>query len=368
MTDTQSRWPLDDVFVLDSTVHGYNNLPENIMPGRFHETVGVQLANTLWMGHSRLVPPNEPQWALPFDRFQRACDPDLLGRALFAESQTDMCIYHGVSLWGIFRDGGSPLSVGRAMRERWPNRVAMYGPVSPWQPDAVDVIDRLVDEDKVIGIKMYPMDLIDGQIHSYRLDDPKVAFPIIEHARKRGIKIIATHKAVPQGQVPSEPFQLTDVAGAASAFPDMTFEIVHGGMAYIEETAWQLQRFPNVTVNLEATSAYLLLRAPRRFAEALGEMLAVGGADRIFWSTGCIAHHPRPFIEMFWNFQIPEDMREGYGYPELTDDIRRGILGLNHARVLGLDVPALRKSHREDEFGRLKELAPPWTGGTRESI
>jgi uncharacterized protein len=56
-----------------------------------------------------------------------ACDPDLLGRALFAESQTDMCIYHGVSLWGIFRDGGSPLSVGRAMRERWPNCVAMYG-------------------------------------------------------------------------------------------------------------------------------------------------------------------------------------------------------------------------------------------------
>jgi predicted TIM-barrel fold metal-dependent hydrolase len=365
MTDTQKRWDLDDVFVLDSTVHGYNTLPDNIMPGIYKERVGVQLSNTLWEGHRRLVPANEPRWALSYDRFQHGADPDLLGRALFAESQTDVCIYHGVSLWGIYRDGGSPLHVGRAMRERWPDRVALYGPVSPWQPDAIDVIDRLVEEDKVVGIKLYPMDLIDGEIHGYRLDDPEVAYPIIEHARKRGVRIIATHKAIPQGQVPSEPFQICDVAGAASAFPDMTFEIVHGGMAYVEETAWQIQRFPNVVVNLEATSAYLLLRAPRRFAEVLGSLLAWNGGDRIFWSTGCIAHHPRPFIEMFWDFQIPDDMREGYGYPQLTDDIKRGILGLNHARILGWDVPALRARLRNDEFGRLPEMAPPWSGGAK---
>jgi hypothetical protein len=58
-------------------------------------------------------------------------------------------------------------------------------------------------------------------------------------------------------------------------------------------------------------------------------------------------------------------MREGYGYPELTEDIKRGILGLNHARLLGWDVPALRERLRQDEFGRLKEMAPPWSGGAR---
>jgi uncharacterized protein len=59
-------------------------------------------------------------------------------------------------------------------------------------------------------------------------------------------------------------------------------------------------------------------------------------------------------------------MREGYGYPELTDEIKRGILGLNHARVLGWHVPALRRRLREDEFGRLRELASPWSGGARQ--
>jgi hypothetical protein len=28
--------------------------------------------------------------------------------------------------------------------------------------------------------------------------------------------------------------------------------------------------------------------------------------------------HPQPFLEMFWRFEIPKQMREEYGYPELT--------------------------------------------------
>jgi predicted TIM-barrel fold metal-dependent hydrolase len=357
----QNRWPLDDVFVIDSTIHGYNVRPENFVPGPYKERVAEQLSNTLWQGHSKLLPGNEPKWSLDFESFQYGDDAELLGHALFAESQTDFAIYHGTPLYGIYKDGGSPIAVGREMKKRWPSRMALYGPVSPWQPDALEVIDRLVEEDKVVGIKMYPMDIIDGEVKSYRLDDPEVAFPLIEHARKRGIRIIATHKAIPQGQVPSEPFAPFDVAGAATVFGDMMFEVVHGGIAFLEETAWQIQRFPNVTVNLEGSSAYLLQRAPRRFAELIGSLLMWGGEDRIFWSTGCVAHHPRPFIELFWKFKIPESMMEDFGYPQLTEEIKRKILGLNHARFLGMDIAALRREHRKDEFGKLTQMAEPWS-------
>ena len=360
-----NRWHLDDVFIVDSTVHGYNTLPENHVEGRFKERVALQLSETLYQGHSKLIPDGDSKWALSREAFRHAADPELIGHALFAESQTDMCIYHGTPLYGIYRDGGSPLHVGKAMRERWLDRVALYGPISPWQPDALDEIDRMVEEDKIVGIKMYPMDLVDGEVKSYRLDDPEIAFPLIERAQKRGIKIIATHKAIPQGQVPSEPFAPHDVAGAAMAFPDMIFEVVHGGIAYLEETGWQMQRFPNVIVNLEGSSAYLLQRSPRRFAELLGTLLMWGGEDRIVWSTGCVAHHPRPFIELFWKFAIPEDMTTDYGYPQLTEQAKRKILGLNHARLLNWDVAALRESHRNDEFGRLTKMAEPW-GRARE--
>jgi len=45
---------------------------------------------------------------------------------------------------------------------------------------------------------------------------------------------------------------------------------------------------------------------------------------------------PQWQIDAFWRFQIPEEMRKQYGYPELTHDAKRKILGLNSARLYGI--------------------------------
>jgi hypothetical protein len=65
---------------------------------------------------------------------------------------------------------------------------------------------------------------------------------------------------------------------------------------------------------------------------------------------------------MFWNFEIPADLQEQYGYPALTREIKQNILGRNHARVLGWDVAALQTKLADDEFGLRKQLAEPWSG------
>jgi predicted TIM-barrel fold metal-dependent hydrolase len=208
------------------------------------------------------------------------------------------------------------------------------------------------------------MDLIDGEVHSFRMDDPEVAFPIFERAQKKGLRSVAIHKAVPFGPVPIEPFLPTDVQGAAAAFPNLTFEVVHGGFAFLEETALLVARFPNVAINLEGASAYLA-NAPRKFAEILGTFMFWGAADRIIWATGSIALHPRPFVEAFWNFEMPEDLMRDYGFPPLTPDIKRAILGGNVARILGLDIEAMRKAAAGDEFATRSELAEPWSARPR---
>jgi hypothetical protein len=38
------------------------------------------------------------------------------------------------------------------------------------------------------------------------------------------------------------------------------------------------------------------------------------------------------------DFQIPQDLCEGYGYPQLTDQAKRKILGENLLRLHGMDV------------------------------
>jgi hypothetical protein len=48
-------------------------------------------------------------------------------------------------------------------------------------------------------------------------------------------------------------------------------------------------------------------------------------------------------------------MRQKYGYPELTDDIKNQILGLNAAKLFGIDVKAMRKAIKSDKLSQLGE-------------
>jgi predicted TIM-barrel fold metal-dependent hydrolase len=344
---------LDDTFVIDAVTHGYHFAPEN---SRDPETTQVFVNQLYALGYS-FVPEG---WLLDYERWMRAHDPDLVASCLFAESRTDACIYHEVPIFGLFKDGGSPLWVGERMRERWPGRVVLYGGVSPWQDGALERIDQLVEEHGVKGLKLYPLDIVSGELQTLDMGDPELTFPIFERARKLGIRTVAVHKALPLGPVPLAPFEVTDVEEAAAAFPDLNFEIVHGGLAFVEETALQVARFPNVVVNLEGTSL-LLAKAPRRFCEVVGSFLTYGAGDRIVWATGAMAVHPRPFLDAFWELEMPRDLVEQYGMPELTAEVKRAILGENAARLVGLDIDEMRREAAGDEFSEREELAPAWS-------
>lgn len=350
---------LEDTLIVDSVVHGYNLSQENVLDGGAYSMAS---SGMLYGLHQNFSPRGEQHWILDQYNFFHGANPELLAHALFGESQTDLCIYHEVPMFGMFKDGGSPLWVGKAMQQRYPGRVLLYGAVSPFEPDPVGKIDWLVEEYGVVGIKLYPMDIVEGRVRGYRADDHQLIFPILERIRQRGLKSVAIHKAVPIGPVPMEPFKVNDIDEAATSFPDLNFEIVHGGFAFLEETAFQLARFPNVSINLEGTSAYLS-NMPRKFAEILGTFLAWGGPQRIIWATGCIALHPRPLIEAFWKLEMPEDLVRDYGFPELTPEIKKAILGGNIARILGLDLEQMHREHANDIFATntKKKLAEPWS-------
>jgi len=347
----------DDVFVLDAISHAYSFSPENRVGGSYPDNI----AEGVYQMHVLFTPPDRPDLVLDRQTFNtRICDAEVEGRSMFAESHTDACIYHELPLFGYFRDGGSPLSVGVEMRERWPSRVFLYGGISPHQPGALERVEELVDEYKVSGIKLYPHDLVAGELRSFRMDDADLLFPIFERAQKLGLRTVAIHKAIVMGQVPIEPYFPFEVGEAAKAFPDLTFEIVHGGWAFLEETVFLIQWYPNISVSLEGTSA-LLLKAPRKFAEIIGTIMAAGGAQRINWGIGGAVLHSRIFEEAFWNFEFPPDLVEDYGMPPLTEDVKRGILGLNAARQLGVEVEDLKKHFGGDEFSKPRELAAPWS-------
>lgn len=348
---------LNDVFVLDAIAHAYNFRESN----RIGQPYADGIATGVYQMHTQYAPPGRPDLVLDQRTFDNdICDPDLTGDVIFGESHTDATIYHELPLYGYFKDGGSPLWVGEKMRERWPGRVFLYGGVSPHQPNALDRVDELVEKHKVSGIKLYPHDMISGELRSYTIDDEKLLYPIFEKVRKHGLRTVAIHKAIVMGPVPIEPYFPFEVGAAARAFPDLNFEIVHGGWAFMEETVAQMQWHPNITVSTEGTTA-LLARSPRKFLEIIGTLMMNGFGDRILWAMGGLVGHSRWYEEAFWKIEMPRDLVEGYGFPELTEEAKRNILGLNAARLLGLSDNQINKTMSSGEYAKPRRLMEPYS-------
>jgi uncharacterized protein len=343
---------IDGVFVVDATVHGWSVLPENrVAPW----VEGIIKLMYFW-ATEQLHPRGESAYHLTYTQFQHMAEhhPRLLESVLFAESDIDVALYQGVPLYAMFRDGSSPISIAEKIRERLPHRMFIYGDVAPLRPGALDRVNDLVEHHDVIGLKLYPLDYIEGAMQPVRLDDEKNLFPLIERARAKGIKVIAVHKAIPLPPATVDRFDTEDVAPAARAFPDMTFEIVHGGFAFAREIGQLLERHENITVNLEGAPCYAL-NHPARFADMMAPLLASGAHERIFFSTGAPVMHPRPFVEAFWRFEMPR------GYPPLTPEIKRGILGENFARQHGWNIEQLKARCRADSYGLENKIkADPW--------
>jgi uncharacterized protein len=127
--------------------------------------------------------------------------------------------------------------------------------------------------------------------------------------------------------------------GAAANFPDLNFVIYHVGLPFLDEVCWQLIRYPNLYASLAATINFIS-RAPRQFAETLGKLLFWCGEDKIIYGSEAPIFHPRWALKAFWDFEIPADLQEGYGYPALTEQAKRKILGENLLRLHGMDVKA----------------------------
>src|SRR3546814_16259710 len=121
-------------------------------------------------------------------------------------------------------------------------------------------------------------------------------------------------------------------------------------MAFLEETAWQLGRYPNVYVNLEVTSAYAATR-PAAFGHALGMMASIGGAgapERVSWGTGGVGCHPQTPLESFGG---------GFAFPDAV--MARGGIAANTAgekqtKLVHKDRKRVGQGKDEEKHGSIR--------------
>lgn len=362
----------DGMVVIDAVAHPYNFDSANYGDDRYSHNSAEATAELAW---ALVAAPHSPEYALPRAAYMSDWSVDDTAAMLFGESQTDLACIHHLPIYA-FKDGLVSIEKTAEARERYPNRfVGAYAGVDPLQgPAAIASLEHQATLFRPDGVKMYPTSWNGDTIRNWRMDDAEVTFPILRKAADMGIKVAAIHKAVPIGPAPvTDAYGAKDVEGAATEFPDLNFEVVHGGLSFVEDTAWMLMRYPNVFLNLEILNI-VLLRRPRRFAKILLELIGVAGPGvikQLCWGTGTILHHPRPTIEAFLDFQFPDDMLDDAGMlgpvAPLTREDKADILGRNYARMHGWDIDALAAGIGTDAFtrGPDDEIPAPYSTGSK---
>lgn len=343
----------DDVFVIDPVIHALNLDADNIA-----SKYGEQLYQMSYGLHAMLSPPDA---LCPRDVYMTDMSPEALVRTIFEESQTSLAATHTLRLDSWFRDGFAAEWKTVEMTTRWPTRVLGYVGLDPTQEVSavLEDLERQVENTpNAVGVKLYPHQM-DPYRHWLTTDD--TVLRLIERARALGLKSVAIHKALPNGSVPLAPYRIgEDFEQAADAFPDMAFEIVHSGMAFIEETAMAIGRFPNVYANLETTTA-MLWQAPGRFEAALALLMQWGGPEKILWSSGCTVVHPQHLLKLMWDFRFSQATLDRHGIPQIDEAVKRRILGGNYAAMIGLDVDDWKQRQAGDAFSSLENLKEPWS-------
>jgi predicted TIM-barrel fold metal-dependent hydrolase len=259
-------------------------------------------------------------------------------------------------------------------------RIISHGLFSPdlGKPD-MEAMHLQFEKMKVEAWKGYPgQPLADGSV-GWWMDDEKVAYPAYEYSRKIGIKNICVHKGLPLPGWDLDHSSPKDVEKAAKDFPDLNFLIYHAGfkgvadsmeavrdnfttkrnVPWISDLCAMRKRSPkmtNVYMDLGTTFGMTVITQPLLCAYMLGLMIDAFGEDHVLWGTDSIWWgSPHWQIEAFRRLQMPEDLIKRFGFKALTPEIKDKILGLNSAKVYGIDVKAKMNAIPADYMTKLKE-------------
>jgi predicted TIM-barrel fold metal-dependent hydrolase len=253
-------------------------------------------------------------------------------------------------------------------------RMLAHGLVTPQLGTAdLDFMAMQAKTLKVEAWKCYTGSCPKGFDRGWWMDDERIAYPMLEQARKLNVKRVCVHKGLPLGPVPDYNHP-RDLIKAAKDFPDIDFLVYHSGLkgtANMNEGATKTGEIPwttefcrmkqqepgisNIYMELGSTFGQLVTTQPAACAHLLGQIIQTFGADHVLWGTDSIWYGtPQWQIEAFRRFQIPDQLVDRHRYQSLTRQVKEQIFGLNAARIFGIDVNAKRTEVPKDALGQIR--------------
>jgi predicted TIM-barrel fold metal-dependent hydrolase len=266
------------------------------------------------------------------------------GKLLLEGSDTSIAIFNP---FGFREDYGGkdmvPIEEQAEIKRLWPDRtIMMGGGLTPNQglSETLERLQMFVEQYKIAGLKLYTFDSTPQR--GWWFDDQKLAYPIWEKCRQLGIKNIGCHKGIPFGQFMARYAHAEDFDAACDDFTDLNFIAFHAAWPYHHELAalkgFKPQR-KNLFAEVGSTFAATVTNRPLECAHVLGTLLRDLGTDSVLWGTDSLLwSNPQWQIDAFRKFRIPDQLVEGYGYPQLTTEVKAKVFGLNAARLWNIQT------------------------------
>ena len=151
---------------------------------------------------------------------------------------------------------------------------------------------------------------------------PRAAIPATCRRRRRdwpNLNFITYHSCIQPPFFMYDALQEVKAGKLREGVPDIS---------WTTEYAMLVAPFRNCYAEIGTTWASSVVTFPTVAAHIMGQLMKFMGPDRIVFGSDSVWYgSPQWQIDALWRFQIPEEMRKKYGYPELTQDAKRKILG-----------------------------------------
>jgi predicted TIM-barrel fold metal-dependent hydrolase len=316
-------------FVVDSHLHFWDASPANWVKGQEQYAKG-------WIecfhGYQSLGPP-ATHW--PIEKFQKYSEEDF-AKDVFENGYVDVGVFQSTYLKEWYTDGFNTAAVNGALAAKHPGKLITNGRWDPREGDAgLAQLEADAKEFGLQGVKLYTAEWREGS-RGWTLRDPE-AQRFLEKCQELGIKNIHAHKGPTIWPLDKDGFDVADVDYAATSYPELNFIVEHVGLPRIEDFCFMATQEPNVYAGLSVVIGGLMHARPRFFAKVMGELLFWVGEDKMLFGSDYGIWEPKWQIEGFVDWNYPDD--EYSDYPAVTTATKKKILGLNAAKLYGIEVP-----------------------------
>ena len=316
-------------FIVDGHLHFWDASPANWVKGQEQYAKGWIECFHAYQG---LGPP-ETHWTL--EHFQKYSEDDF-EKDVFIDGYVDKGIFQSTYLREWYTTGFNTIDKNATLLDRFPGKLIVNG---RWDPREGKQGLKQLREDHakygIQGVKLYTAEWHQGS-RGWTLRDPE-AQPFLELCQELGIKNIHVHKGPTIWPLDKDAFDPVDIDFAATSFPELNFIVEHVGLPRIEDFCFMATQEPNVYAGIAVVVGGLMHARPRFFAKVMGELLFWVGEDKMLFGSDYGIWEPKWQVEGLVDWDYPDE--EYSDYPRWTTAAKKKVLGLNAARLYGIEVP-----------------------------